>query len=181
MTGHILLAACCPGRGIRLVADPMQSSRVGLLRPLVPQWFPWYQGFLREEQRMRPWCWPKVCNAVQRSWGHPQSLVQCSMVFLMHLKGDGKVEASLLGPTDNNPRMFQTLPERLYSWGELEPQEAQKATTCPCEHPEAPKPEEPAKWSDTTCPSAPQPQHHFPVVTKLATPEEPGAGLVPCV
>ena len=45
------------------------------------------------------------------------------------------VEVSLLRPADNGPRMFPTLAEEVVLLGdEPEPQEAQKATTIPCEH-----------------------------------------------
>ena len=68
---------------------------------------------------------------------------------LVCLDGDEIVEASLLGPADNGPRIPPTLTEEAVPLGdEPEPQEVQEATTCPCEHPHVLKPQEPAKQSD---------------------------------
>ena len=52
------------------------------------------------------------------------------MVPLMHLEGDEIVEASLLGPPDNGPRISPTLEEEAVLLGDdPEPQEVQEATT----------------------------------------------------
>ena len=77
------------------------------------------------------------------------------MVPLIHLDGDEIVEALLLGPTDNGPGMFPTTEEEAVLLGDvLEHQEAQKATTYPCEHLGAPEHKDPDKQSDTipACP-----------------------------
>ena len=55
------------------------------------------------------------------------------MSTLMHLDGDEIVEALLLGPADNGPRMSPTAEEEAVLLGnEPEPLGAQEATTCPC-------------------------------------------------
>ena len=78
------------------------------------------------------------------------------MAPLMHLDEDEIVEALLLGPTDNEPITSPTPEEEAVLLGdELEPLEAQEATSFPCEHPEAPEPEESAEWSDALCLPAP--------------------------
>ena len=59
---------------------------------------------------------------------------------LMCLDGDGIMGALLLGPTDDGPRTSPTPEEQAVLLGdELEPLEAQEATTYPSEHPGAPK------------------------------------------
>ena len=96
-------------------------------------------------------------------WGHlPRVLcdaawnIQRCIASLMDLEADEIVEMSLLGPTDNGSRMSPTLAEEAVLLGdELEPQEAQKATTCPHEHLGAPEPKEPAEQSYAPHPPAP--------------------------
>ena len=75
------------------------------------------------------------------------------MAPLIHLEGDEILEASLLGPTDDGPRLSLTLGEEAVLLGD-EP-EPEEATTFPCECPETPEPEEPAEQSDTPSPPAP--------------------------
>ena len=77
--------------------------------------------------------------------------LQRCMAPLMCLEGDEIVEASLLGPTDDESRMCPTPEEEALLLGdEPEPQEAKQATMFPCEHPgETPKSKEPVKQSDT--------------------------------
>ena len=79
------------------------------------------------------------------------------MVSLMYLEEEKIVEALLHRPVDDGPRTSPTLAEEAVLLGdEPEPQEAQEATTLPCEQPEEPpKPKEPVKWSDTPCPPVP--------------------------
>ena len=68
-----------------------------------------------------------------------QDLERC-MVPMMCLDGDEIVEASLLGPADGVPKTSPTPEEEAVHLGdELEPQEAEEATICPCEHLGAPK------------------------------------------
>ena len=82
-----------------------------------------------------------------------QDLQRC-MAPLICLEGDEIVQALLLGPTDDGPRMSPILEEEaVLLGGEPEPQEA---TVLPCEHPEeTPKPEEHVEWFDTPCLPAP--------------------------
>ena len=162
MTDPILLAVHCPGRGIRLVGGPMQSSRVRSLRLLAPQWFLQYQGFLREEEGGDLGTGPSsasLCREVgDASWSPVQYITEPSkcMEPLMCLEGDEIVEVSLIGPTDDGSGMSPTLVEEAVLLGhEPVPQEPQEATMCPCEHPEVPEPEEPATQSDTLCLPAP--------------------------
>ena len=74
----------------------------------------------------------------------------------MWLDRDEIVEASLLGATNDRPGVTPTLEEEAVLLGkELEPQEAQEATTSPPECLEIPKPKEPTKQSDGLSPPAP--------------------------
>ena len=74
----------------------------------------------------------------------------------MWLNGDEIVEASLLWPADNRPRVLLTLEEEAVLLGDRpEPQEAQKVTMSPHECPETPKAKEATEQSNTpksTCP-----------------------------
>ena len=93
----------------------------------------------------------------------------------MHLDRDEIVEALLLGPADNGPRMSPKPEEEALLLGdEPEPQEGQEATTFHYEQPEIPKPKEPAEQSDT--PSTVPPSATVSD-SSLETPEEHSTGL----
>ena len=77
------------------------------------------------------------------------------MASLVQWDRDDIVEALLLGPGNDGPRMPQTSEEEAVLLGdELEPQEAQKFTTSSPEYPETPEPEEQTEQFDTLSPPA---------------------------
>ena len=170
---HNLQAAPCPNRSIWMVGGPSQPEGTTSLGLPAPSWFPWHKGLPHHQARGNPSLSPSPSmlygQVRDTSWSPAQSCMnlQRCMTPLVWLDSGEIIEASLLGPTNDQPITPSIMEEEAVLLGEepepveslevtilspghlktqdLESQEAPEVTTLLPGHPEIPEPE---KWTE---------------------------------